>query len=108
MVNWATLQALRRAAAREGVIVQQTDGRTRAFNRMEVMRQVYLWRLAVTGGQEWPESDVLSAYNNATPESKQMLEGMAASVTGALDDLDDLNTTELKVIEDLSEPVGGE
>jgi hypothetical protein len=104
MVNRDTIRALRREAQREGVLVQQTDGTTKAFPRMEVMRQVYLWRLAKTGGQELPESDVLDAYRIATPESKRMLNRIAARADNGLDDLEHWDSTELKEVEDLSEP----
>ena len=104
MVSWDTVEALRREAEQSGVVVHQVDGTRRFFDWMEVMAQLYLWRLAVTGGYELPPSDVLDAYHRATPGSREMLEAMAASVTGALDDLEDLDSTELKEVEDLSEP----
>jgi hypothetical protein len=103
MVSRDTIRALRREAAREGVTVKLTDGTTKSFSRMEVMAQLYLARLDATGGREVRESDVLDALNRATPESRALLEYMAAQADGNMGDLEPLHTPTLKEVEDLSE-----
>lgn len=108
MVSRALIRALRREASRDGVIVQLQDGTTKAFSRMDVMSELYLARLAVSGGQEPTQSDVLDARANATPESRRMLDDMAAQADGGMGDLEPLDSTEVKEVTDLSEPVAGE
>jgi hypothetical protein len=104
MVSRALLRALRRQATGVRVLVHCTDGSTRSFNRMHVQAQVYLWRLAATAGGELPPGDVLSAYRLATPESKRMLDRMAARADNGIGDLEPLDAEVAKEeVVDLSE-----
>jgi hypothetical protein len=104
MVSRNLLRQLRQAAEGDGVIVTQQDGTTKAFSRMEVMKQLYLARLATTGGQEIPQSAVLNARANATPESRRMLDAMAARVDNGIGDLEPLDAEVAKEeVVDLSE-----
>jgi hypothetical protein len=95
MAGRERLRALRREAAREGVVIKQIDGTIKAFDWMHVQAELYLARLDATIGREGRESDVLDAMRNATPESRALLEQLAAGADGGVGDLEPLDTEEL-------------
>ncbi len=93
------IKRLERAASQDAVIIRGRDGSTRAFDRMHVMGQMYLARLAAALGRPPRSSDVLDALENATPESRHHVEEISYS---RLVDLEPSTST----VEDLSEGVG--
>ena len=93
-----TLRRLRREASEDAVLIRQRDGSVRAFDRMDVMGQMYLARVDDALGRPRYSSDVLDALEGATPESRRAVEEMSAcGFTGDLE-------PSTGPVEDLSEP----
>jgi hypothetical protein len=95
------VKRLEREAAEGAVLIRQRDGSVRAFDRMDVMGQMYLTQLDdALGRNEAPRSssDVLDALENATPESRRAVEEMSTGSFYA-----DLEPS-TGPVEDLSEP----
>jgi hypothetical protein len=93
---------LRRLAreAREGaVLIEGRDGTIRAFDKMDVMAEVYLARLDAALGVPRRSSDVLDALDGATPQSRRAVEDMC--ISGFTGDLEPREPVE--PVEDLSE-----
>jgi hypothetical protein len=103
MVSRDRVRALRREAAREGVVVHLNDGTTKYFSWMHVQAELYLARLDATSGREGRSSDVLDAMATAAPESRQLLEDMAAGADNGVGDLEPLDAEVEEELEDLSE-----
>jgi hypothetical protein len=95
----ARLRRLAREAKQGAVLIQGRNGTVRAFDKMDVMAEVYLAKLDAALGRPRHSSDVLDALDGATPESRRAVEQMSASgFTG------DLEPRELvEPVEDLSE-----
>jgi len=96
------LRRLRREASEDAVLIRQRDGSVKAFDRMDVMGQMYLARLDAALGRSRSSSDVLDALEEATPESRRAVEEMSAG--GFFADLEPRDATEAAPVEDLSEP----
>jgi hypothetical protein len=62
---------LRREASQGAVLIRQRDGTIRAFDKMDVMGQLYLARPA-------RRSEVMDALDGATPESRRAVEEMSS------------------------------
>ncbi len=98
------LRRLRKKASRGGVVVKLKRGGIKAFDRMEVSAQFFLARLAASTGRPPRQSAVLDAWREATPESRQVLEEIAAAADGGFGDLDPPDTPHSgEPVEDLSE-----
>ncbi len=57
---------MRREASQGAVLIRQRDGTIRAFDKMDVMGQLYLARLDAALGCPRRSSDVLDALDGAT------------------------------------------
>jgi hypothetical protein len=94
------LRRLRREAAQDAVLIRQRDGSVRAFDRMDVMGQMYLAQLDDALGRPRRSSDVLDALEGATLESRRAVEEMSYA-----DFFADLEPREATApVEDLSGP----
>ena len=93
------LRRLKREASEDAVLIRGRDGSVRAFDRMDVMGQMYLARYDDALGRPRSSSDVLDALEGATPESRRAVEEMSSGDCFA--DLEPRDTT--APIEDLSE-----
>jgi hypothetical protein len=81
------LRRLKRQASEGAVVIRQRDGSCRAFDRMQVMGEVYLAQLdRALGRPRQRESAVLEALDNATPESREAV--LRASKGGFMADLE--------------------
>jgi hypothetical protein len=95
---------LRRLAreAREGaVLIYQRVGSVKAFDKMDVMAEVYLAKLDAALGSPRRSSDVLRALDGATRASRRAVEEMSAC--GFTGDLDLEPREPVEPIEDLSD-----
>ena len=72
-----TLRRLRREASEDAVLIRGRDGSVRAFDRMDLMGQIYLARVDDALGNPRRSSDVLEALEGATPESRRAVEEMS-------------------------------
>jgi hypothetical protein len=95
------LRRLRREARRDALVIRQRDGTVRAFDKMDVMGQVFLAKLDAALGRPRRSSDVLDALDGATPESRRSVEEMSAC--GFTGDLDLEQREPVEPVEDLSE-----
>jgi hypothetical protein len=96
------LKRLVREAKQGAVLIHQRDGTVRAFDKMDVMGQLYLARLDAALGRPRRSSDVLRALDGATRESRRVVEEMSAcSFTGDLEPREPVEPVE--PVEDLSE-----
>ena len=93
------LRRLKREASEDAVLIRQRDGSVRAFDRMDVMGQMYLAQVDGALGKPRHSSDVLDALEGATPESRCAVEEM--SYGGFFADLEPREST--GSVEDLSE-----
>jgi hypothetical protein len=94
------LRRLRREASEDAVVIRQRDGSVRAFDRMDVMGQMYIAYVDDALGRLRRSSAVLEALEGATPESRRAVEEMS---TGSFyGDLEPREAT--GPVEDLSEP----
>jgi hypothetical protein len=98
------IRRLRREASRDAVLIHQRNGTVRAFDKMDVIAEVYLARLDAALGRPRRSSDVLDALDGATRESRRAVEEMSAcGFTGDLD-LEPREPVEpVEPVEDLSE-----
>ena len=67
------LKKLRREAEEGAVVVHLKDGTARYFDDMDVFSEMFLAKMALFRG-EVPDSEVLDAVRNATPESRRAFE----------------------------------
>ncbi len=72
------LSRLRREASQGALLIRQRDGTIRAFDKMDVMGQVYLARLDAALGRPARRSEVMDALELATPESRRAVEEMSS------------------------------
>jgi hypothetical protein len=94
-----TLRRLRREASEDAVLIRQRDGSVRTFDRMHVLGEMFLARLAAGLCEPARPSDVLEALEGATLDSRRAVEEMSAcGFTG------DLEPSTGPPPEDLSEP----
>src|SRR5918994_3419565 len=93
------LRRLRREASEDAVLIRQRDGSVRAFDRMDVMGQMYFSQVDDALGRPRSSCDVLEALEGATPESRRAVEEM--SYGGFFADLEPREST--GSVEDLSE-----
>jgi hypothetical protein len=94
-----TLRRLKREASEDAVLIRGRDGSVRAFDRMDVMGQMYLAQLDDALGRPRSSSDVLDALEGATPESRRAVEEKSSG--GFYADLEPRDAT--GPVEDLSE-----
>jgi hypothetical protein len=73
------LRRLALAAKQGAVLIRQRDGTIRAFDKMDVLAEVYLAKLDAALGRPRRSSDVLDALDGATPESRRSVEEMCIS-----------------------------
>jgi len=95
-----TLRRLKREASEDAVLIRGRDGSVRAFDRMDVMGQIYLAKVDDALGRPRSSSDVLEALESATPESRREVEEISSG--GFFADLEPRDAT--APVEDLSEP----
>jgi ABC-type uncharacterized transport system YnjBCD ATPase subunit len=69
---------LRREASQGALLIRQRDGTIRAFDKMDVMGQVYLARLDAALGRAARRSEVMDALERATLESRRAVEEMSS------------------------------
>jgi hypothetical protein len=80
------LKRLARVAQEGAVLVHQRDGSVKAFDRMDVLAEVFLAKLDAALGRPRRSSDVLDALDGATLESRRAIEEMSAcGFTGDLE-----------------------
>jgi hypothetical protein len=96
------LRRLRREVSRDALVIRQRDGTTRAFDKKDVMAEVYLAQLDTALGRPRRSSDVLDALDGATPESRRSVEEMciggftaAPAPREATEPVEDLSPNEL-------------
>ena len=92
------LRRLEREASKHRALIHQRDGSVRAFDRMTVMKEMYLLKYDAALGSARRESAFVEALDNATAESLRAIEQMSAD--GFYDDLEPADGPP----EDLSEP----
>jgi hypothetical protein len=80
-----TLRRLKREAVQDAVLIRQRDSSVKAFDRMQVMGELYLARLDAALGQPRRSSDVMDALDGATPASRRAVEDVSFF---GLDDLE--------------------
>jgi hypothetical protein len=95
------LKRLEREAREDFVEVRQRDGRVLYFERMEVLKALFLARYDAALGRSPEPSAVLDALEGATPASRRAVEEISS--TGTFFDLEPRDPT-APPIEDLSEP----
>jgi hypothetical protein len=67
-----TLRRLKREASEDAVLIRQRNGSVKAFDRMDVMAELYLAQLdAALRRPRTRQSAVMDALDNATPESRE-------------------------------------
>ena len=72
------LSRLRREASQGALLIRQRGGTIRAFDKMDVMGQVYLARLDAALGRPAQRSEVMDALERATPQSRRAVEEMSS------------------------------
>jgi hypothetical protein len=97
----AAIERARRAALGNAIIIHQTDGTTRHFDRLTVQAELYLLMLDRGLGDEPHASEFMAALENATPESRR--EVMAHTEGKFYDDLNEPGLEPGEPVEDLSE-----
>jgi hypothetical protein len=94
------LKRLEREARDDLVRVGQRDGRVLYFERMEVLKALFLFRYNAALGLPPDPSDVMDALEHATPESRRAVEELGQG--GTFFDLEPHDPT-APPVEDLSE-----
>jgi hypothetical protein len=69
-VNRYCVRRVENAASEDAVLIRQREGSVKAFDRTQVMGELYLARLAAALGREPQSSEFVDALANATPESR--------------------------------------
>jgi hypothetical protein len=71
-VNRSWVRRVENAASEDAILIRQRDGSVKAFDKKEVMGELYLAQLdAALGRSREQPSDVMAALDNATPESRE-------------------------------------
>ena len=98
----ARLRRLAREAREGAVLIEGRDGTIRAFDKMDVLAEVFLAKLDTALGVPRRSSDVLDALDGATPQSRRTVEEMSAcGFTGDLEPREPVEPVE--PVEDLSD-----
>ncbi len=80
------MRRLQKAAEEDAVLIRQKDGSARAFDKMHVAQEMFLYKLDRGLGRTPRPSEVVDALDNATEESRHAVEEMF--VGGFLDDIE--------------------
>jgi hypothetical protein len=73
------LRRLRKEAESDAVLIRQRDGTVKAFETMEVHKQLFLAKMDLFR-KAWIDSEVLTAVRRATPESRAAFEERFGSI----------------------------